>query len=48
MSVNDWRHIIEPYTHKVREADQPKEKEVSMQPERLDMAADFSTEEDEE
>ena len=27
MSPNDWRHIIEDYTSKVREATQPKAKE---------------------
>ena len=48
MSVNDWRHIIEAYTPMVREAARPKAKEVSMQAERLDMAAEPPVEEDEE
>ena len=40
MTVNDWRHIIEAYTPMVREASRPKAKEVSMEPERLPMAAE--------
>lgn len=31
MSLNDWRHVIEAYTPMVREAAQPKAKEISMQ-----------------
>ena len=46
MTVNDWRHIIEAYTPMVREASRPKAKEVSMDPERLPMAAeDMSSDE---
>ena len=40
MSLNDWRHIISEYTPMVREASRPKAKEVSLNPERLDMAAE--------
>jgi type I restriction enzyme R subunit len=38
MSLNDWRHVIEAYTPMVREAAQPKAKEISMQ--QYGMAAD--------
>lgn len=30
MEPNDWRHVIEAYTPMVREAAQPKAKEISM------------------
>ena len=40
MTVNDWRHIIEAYTPMVREASRPRAKEISMEPERLPMAAE--------
>jgi hypothetical protein len=40
MTVNDWRHIIEAYTPKVREASRSHAKEISMQPEQIGMAAD--------
>jgi SOS-response transcriptional repressor LexA len=43
MSLNDWRHIIEDYTPMVREATKTKAKEISMQPEKLGMAADNPT-----
>ena len=40
MSLNDWRHIIENYTTMVREASRPEAKEISMQPERIGIAAE--------
>ena len=40
MTLNDWRHIIEAYTPKLREASRPHAKEISMQPEQIGMAAD--------
>ena len=43
MSLNDWRHIIEAYTPMVREATQPKTKELSMR--QYEKAAESSTEE---
>jgi len=46
MSQNDWRHIIEDYTLMVREAILTKAKEISMRSEKLNMAAEPSTEED--
>ena len=46
MGINDWRHIIEAYTPMIREASRLKVKEISMQPGRLDMAAEPSMEED--
>ena len=40
MTLNDWRHIIEAYTPMVREASHSNAKEISMQPEQIDMAAE--------
>ena len=40
MTRNEWRHISEAYTRMVREVSRPKEEEVSMEPERLPMAAE--------
>lgn len=40
MSLNDWRHVIADYTFMVREALMQTAKEVSMNTERLDMAAE--------
>ena len=40
MTLNDWRHIIEAYTPMVREASHSNAKEISMQQEFLDKAAD--------
>jgi len=40
MTVNDWRHIIEAYTPKVRTSSHSNAIEFSMQPERIGMAAD--------
>ena len=45
MSLNDWRHIIEAYIPMVKEAAQPKAKEVSMR--QYGMAAEPSTEDEE-
>ena len=45
MSLNDWRHIIEAYIPMVKEAAQPKAKEVSMR--QYGMAAESSTEDEE-
>jgi type I restriction enzyme R subunit len=47
MSLNDWRHIIKAYIPMVKEKVQLKAKEVSMQPERLGMAAEPSVKLDE-
>ena len=47
MSLNDWRHIIEAYIPMIRDTVQLKAKEVSMQPERLGMAAEQSVKHDE-
>ena len=40
MSVNDWRHIIEEYTPMVRNSIASNAKQVSMQPKKMDMAAE--------
>lgn len=40
MTLNDWRHIIEDYTHMVREASRPIAQELSMEPRQYGMAAD--------
>jgi hypothetical protein len=45
MEPNDWRHVIEAYTPMVREAAQPKAKEISMR--QYGMAAEPSTENEE-
>ena len=39
MEPNDWRHVIEAYTPMVREAAQPKAKEISMR--QYGMAAEY-------
>ena len=44
MSPNDWRHIIEDYTPMVREVLRPKVKEISMEPEKYDKAAEETIE----
>ena len=43
MSPNEWRHVVEAYTPMVREAAQPKAKEISMN--QYGMAAEPGTEE---
>ena len=48
MSLNDWRHIIEAYTPMVRDASNPKAKEVSLHPDQLGMAAEPSVEHEDE
>lgn len=45
MEPNDWRHVIEAYTPMVRDAAQPKAKEISMR--QYGMAAEPSTENEE-
>lgn len=40
MTLNDWRHVIEDYTHMVREASRPIAQELSMEPRQYGMAAD--------
>lgn len=40
MTLNDWRHVIEDYTHMVREASRPIVQELSMEPRQYRMAAD--------
>lgn len=39
MTLNDWRHVIEDYTHMVREALRPIAQELSMEPRQYGMAA---------
>lgn len=39
MTLNDWRHVIEDYTHMVREASRPIAQELSMEPRQYGMAA---------
>jgi type I restriction enzyme R subunit len=46
MSLNEWRHIIEAYIPMVKEAAQPKAKEISMQ--QYGMAAEPSTKKEED
>ena len=48
MSLNDWRHIIEVYTPMVRDASEPKAKEVPLHPDPLGMAAEPSIEHEDE
>ena len=48
MSLNDWRHIIGAYTPMVRDASNPKAKEVSLHPDQLGMAAEPSVEHEDE
>jgi type I restriction enzyme R subunit len=43
MSPNEWRHVVEAYTPMVREAANPKDKEISMQ--QYGKAADRENEE---
>ena len=40
MTLNDWRHIIEEYTPMVRNSIASNAKQVSMQPKKMDMAAE--------
>lgn len=39
MTLNDWRHVIEDYTHMVREASRPIAQELSMETRQYGMAA---------
>lgn len=44
MSQNDWRHVIGDYTYMVREASKQAAREISMNPQWLDMAAEGDVE----